>query len=199
MKKRTFDTDFTSLLDITIILLFFFIIYSRLDTNQSQSNAEQTMKEAQEVLSNAEQMMQDAEELHQTAEALQQEAEQQLAILEEANQDAAAMAEGINQYRTGENHISLLLLPHGKQLMLEIKKNDESLGIWETEHITKSLIFDEFVKAGYNRDSYIFCDLIYNSSDENTHSDVSTIREVLDDVRREFKYLYKSETDLDSE
>ncbi|MEE3404692.1 MAG: hypothetical protein VZR73_11480 [Acutalibacteraceae bacterium] len=193
MKKiREMILDFTPLLDVTMILLFYFILFSHMGAADATSKAEQAMKEAKEATANAAQMIQDAE-------ALQHDAEEHLAILEEANQDAAAMAEGINQYRTGENHISLLLLPHGEQLMLEMKRDDKSLGIWETEQITKSLMFDEFVKTGFDRDSYIFCNLIYNSRDDGTQSAVSDIRKVLDNVQREFKNLYQSETDLVSE
>ena len=199
MKKRTFDTDFTSLLDITIILLFFFIIYSRLDTNQSQSNAEQTMKEAQEVLSNAEQMMQDAEELHQTAEALQQEADRQLAILEEADQNAAAMADAFEQFRKGENCISLIVQLDGEQTMVEMHRSGQCLNKWKESAISKKVLCDAFIEAGYEKDSYIFCNFIYYSNENGSHKPVRDLRTYLKDVQREFKNLYQSETDLNPE
>ena len=189
MKKRVLTFDFTSLLDVIMIILFFFILFSRFDLDKAQNQAEQNMQEAKATQSQAEQMMNEAE-------SLQKDVEQQLAILEEADQNAAAMAEALDQYRKNEN-ISLILQEENNTLYLFIKQGKECTQI---EQITRSAVFDSFVKAGYQRDDIILCDFIYNSNGAGTKSAIKdTIRPVLDEAKRDFKNLYVSETDLNLE
>lgn len=50
--------------------------------------------------------------------------------------------------------------------------------------------------AGYNSTETIFCDLVFDGSLPGTASAYHKIKEGIEDISKEYKYFYSSETDL---
>ncbi|MBR5722974.1 MAG: biopolymer transporter ExbD, partial [Oscillospiraceae bacterium] len=99
--------DFTPLLDVTMILLFFFVLFSRIGVDSIRQEAAQNMQDAKALHAEASQMMQDAE-------TLQENADGQLAILAEADARAAEAAEAMIAFSRGENYrLRLKMEPDG--------------------------------------------------------------------------------------
>ena len=54
MKKRDVILDFTSLLDVTLIVIFFFVIFSHLDTEDNRAKTEAKVAELETAIEEAE-------------------------------------------------------------------------------------------------------------------------------------------------
>lgn len=63
MKKRDVILDFTSLLDVTLIVIFFFVIFSHLDTEDNRAKTEAKVAELETAIEEAEEREASAEEL----------------------------------------------------------------------------------------------------------------------------------------
>ena len=71
--------------------------------------------------------------------------------------------------------------------VIAIIKNKDRVG----ENIKKALL-----NAGYDNSETIFCDFVFDGSLPGTASAYRKIKEGIEDVIKEYNYLYTSETDL---
>ena len=63
MKKRDVILDFTSLLDVTLIVIFFFVLFSHLDGQVNKLKTEKKIQELETAIQKAEAREADADEL----------------------------------------------------------------------------------------------------------------------------------------
>ena len=92
MKKKDILLDFTSLLDVTLILIFFFVIFSHFDNVQSTAQIED--KE-----SKLESQINDAAERESQAQELKEQLEYEIGIVQDADdraKDNVEETEGID-------------------------------------------------------------------------------------------------------
>lgn len=96
MKKRDVMLDFTSLLDVTLIVIFFFVLFSHLD---SQENKIRTDAKVQEL----EVAIQDAEDREAEADALAKQLENEISIVKEYSDRQASNVSEMLEFNRSEN------------------------------------------------------------------------------------------------
>ena len=188
MKKRDIILDFTSLLDVTLIVIFFFVLFSHLD---GQANKARTDEKIQEL----ETAVQQAETREAKAKELEENLQKDLNTVKESNKRQGANINEIISFRSSDN-LKLLLDVESDLWKVRIIKNNEMIDI-----ISDSDSFDEklikvFEDAGLTNDDTILCDFVYNGEIPGTHAAYKKVKNGLAAVQHDYNFLYISETDL---
>ena len=114
MKKRQIILDFTSLLDVIMIILFFFIIFSNLETDNLKKDLEDKQQQVSAELEEAKAKNDKADELLGEAQEKNEQADKRL---EEA--DSAVD-------RSGENTDAIMDFSENKNLKLHLDMSGEN-------------------------------------------------------------------------
>lgn len=210
--KREIILDFTSLLDVIMLILFFFVIFAQLDTSEAIKKVEALQTEAQQEKEDADDKLEAANE------ALQQ-AEAQLKELQQAN----ALAESIiiNGAVDFDKALRLKLVLNGKKgnwsisVQFAEEKDGEivynnigvisNVGDWDTNDMVKrntDNMAEDFehiiIEYGYSKDDAFLCDLMYNSTGAGSRKAKEHTDEMLKIFQNDlgYKYLFASTTDL---
>lgn len=203
MNKRQIILDFTSLLDVIMIILFFFILFARLETDDAKAAlAEQQaqlqegqaqLKEGQAQLQNQAELLQGQKEQY---ESLIQQAEDYLNELQDSGNAAAVNVAGIHDFSQGSNIKIKLNMNNGnwKLDIFSVKKKIGEISNDTTENMVKSLS-DILSSAGYTEDSTILCEFFYNGTDPGTSTAQPIAKEVFKNTRFKFTNFKVSETD----
>ncbi len=148
--------DFTSLLDITLIILFFFIMYSSF---QSESKTHEALDSAAELTALAEEKMQVAEELAAQAESRAEEMRERLEELERTAGESEYF-DGVSEFSSGQNYKMIYTAENG-EWRFEIRRGDSTVTV--IDRVNRSP--EGLVRAlgDTDRSSYIFCECIFVS------------------------------------
>lgn len=194
MNKRDIILDFTSLLDVVLIILFFFILYSHFET-ESERAAMQSQYDG--MIAEAEGMIADAEELLLSAEEKDKLSEQSLAEAEAAGE------------RQGENAAGIIEFGKGLNLRLDMKKGESgwifeafrgetaigSFAVGESAEMSESL--SELISgAGYTSEDTILCTFVYDADTPGSNRTYNKAKGMLDDLKRIYPHFFCSEIDL---
>ena len=114
MKKRQIILDFTSLLDVIMIILFFFIIFSSLETDNLKKDLEDKQQQVSAELEEAKAKNDKADELLGEAQEKNEQADKRL---EEANSAVD---------RSGENTDAIMDFSENKNLKLHLDMSGEN-------------------------------------------------------------------------
>lgn len=199
MKAKDVILDFTPLLDITLIILFYFILFSNFSGENTA--AADKMNKAESLMSQADSKLAEAESMMDEAKSIQQQAEDKLAMLEAADADAAALAEALAELNDGEN-IRMIYDSEGigtGQWTVTVKKGENTLRTFEPDNIHS--IEDEMKKvlaeSGYDNDSYIFISYIYENIDITPKNKIDRM---FDAIKEEYPgHIFVSETNTSKE
>ena len=188
MKKRDVILDFTSLLDVTLILTFFFVLFSHLD---SQENKARTDAKVQEL----EVAIQEAEDRESEADALAKQLENEISIVKEYSNRQASNVSEMLEFNRSEN-IKIILDMNADNWSVRVIKGDLVIStVMGSDNIGIDLK-KALVDAGYDNTKTIFCDFVFDGSLPGTASAYRQIKKGIEDVSKEYKYFYSSETDL---
>lgn len=188
MKKKDILLDFTSLLDVTLILIFFFVIFSHFDNVQSTAQIED--KE-----SKLESQINDAAERESQAQELKEQLEYEIGIVQDADDRAKDNVEEILEFTKGTNLKLILEMQDGKWTLVVSSKNEVISRIAAGDDVEARLA-DALESADYAYGDTILCDFVYNGSQAGTVSAYRKITKAMEAIQEEYKYLYYSETDL---
>ena len=188
MKKKDILLDFTSLLDVTLILIFFFVIFSHFDNVQSTAQIED--KE-----SKLESQINDAAERESQAQELKEQLEYEIGIVQDADDRAQDNVEEILEFTKGTKLKLILEMQDGKWTLVVSSKNEVISRIAAGDDVEARLA-DALESADYAYGDTILCDFVYNGSQAGTVSAYRKITKAMESVQEEYKYLYYSETDL---
>ena len=188
MKKKDILLDFTSLLDVTLILIFFFVIFSHFDNVQSTAQIED--KE-----SKLESQINDAAERESQAQELKEQLEYEIGIVQDADDRAQDNVEEILEFTKGTNLKLILEMQDGKWTLVVSSKNEVISRIAAGDDVEARLA-DALESADYAYGDTILCDFVYNGSQAGTVSAYRKITKAMEAIQEEYKYLYYSETDL---
>lgn len=173
--------DFTPLLDITLILLFFFILFGNLDIEQMKADLEVQQKEARIVI--------------EENTNLNLQLQEDLEFIEEYNQNQASLIRAMFDYRHGMN-LKITLLGDNTSLIVRIYRGNDLLSeISPTENIHQ-ILEEVLTEEGYTANDTIFCDFIFDASLSGTHKATKQIRTALNQIRQIYPSFYFSETDI---
>ena len=190
MKRiREIILDFTPLLDVTLIILFYFILFSHMGAAQAQQKADRERADAAAAQTAAAQHMEEAEQL-------MQQAEFERRLLAEAGGNGAMLEQAVEEYAAGRN-IKLLLTMNGKSWTLRVRRGNARDTLAELHSAEDlSLLTAALRKAEYQKDDIILCELIYDADEDGTNQAYQDVRQILEQVREAFPHIYISETDL---
>ena len=96
MKKRDVILDFTSLLDVTLIVIFFFVLFSHLDEQENKARTDAKVQEMQVAIQEAEDRESDANELV-------NQLEEELGIVQEYSDRQASNVSEMLEFNKSEN------------------------------------------------------------------------------------------------
>lgn len=188
MKKKDILLDFTSLLDVTLILIFFFVIFSHFDNVQSTAQIEDKESQLQSQIN-------DAAERESQAQELKEQLEYEIGIVQDADDRAKDNVEEILEFTKGTNLKLILEMQDGKWTLVVSSKNEVISRIAAGDDVEARLA-DALESADYAYGDTILCDFVYNGSQAGTVSAYRKITKAMESVQEEYKYLYYSETDL---
>ncbi len=198
MGKKEIILDFTSLLDIMMIILFFFILFSHVET-ESEKIALQEMKEqAEQILSEAEQRLGEADNMAAEAEKKEALAEEKLAEAELAEERAGQNADGIIEFSRGTNIRIRLQMKEEKNWSLMVYQGDELLSEIEkssAQEMTEN-IFNIITEAGYSEEDTLLCEFIFNGTESGTNSAYHTVNNMFELLKNEYGHFFYSMIDL---
>ncbi len=197
--KREIILDFTSLLDVIMLILFFFVMFSQIGVDNALKYAETKQNEAEQQIADA------AAEWEAANEALKQ-AEEQL----KEQQQATALAESIilNGGADFDKALSFKLVLDGEKddWFISVKPaNDKDKVIGTISDVRNRNVDDitsEFeriiLKNEYSKESAFLCDLVYNSDDTGSRMAKNNTDDMLKSFRDDlgYKFLFVSTTDL---
>ena len=187
-RRRDIILDFTSLLDVTLIVIFFFVIFSNLD---SQANKARTDAKVHEL----ESAVQQAENREANAKELEEQLQQEIETVKESNIRRGSNTSEILVFNKNENIKIILDMKSGswsariicnQKLMDTIRKGDSF-----NEKLKQAL-----AEAGYTNNDTIFCDFVFDGAESGSYSAYRMIGDGLKAAQADYKYLYVSETDL---
>ena len=188
MKKKDILLDFTSLLDVTLILIFFFVIFSHFDNVQSTAQIEDKESQLQSQIN-------DAAERESQAQELKEQLEYEIGIVQNADDRAKDNVEEILEFTKGTNLKLILEMQDGKWTLVVSSKNEVISRIAAGDDVEARLA-DALESSDYAYGDTILCDFVYNGSQAGTVSAYRKITKAMEAVQEEYKYLYYSETDL---
>ena len=216
-KKKDLILDFTSLLDVVMLLLFFFILFSRFDVKNAQTAADDAKAEAAAQIALAE-----AEAREKTEEAtkskaryddlikenteLQERLEHNIRIVDQVTSQEA---DEIVAFNSG-NNLKLILteadtakIPMTLKAVLGQKVIGECLVTepedkenYRSDDITPEKLIAWMTSGGIRKDSVVMCDFVYSSRSSRSSEAYDKIRHILDSLRSEYGYdhFYYSST-----
>lgn len=192
--KRKVILDFTSLLDVIMLILFFFVIFAQIDSSNAVESAN---NDAQQAIQYANQIMQEANDSQANADAMMADAEQM--------QDYA-MAVVSNSTSNFDKAI---------QLQLDLKLENEKWKIDITESGKKEILdtienvrerkpeelaeeFDKFISSySYSTSDAILINLVYGSDIAGSRKSKEHSDEMIRLLRDKYNYQYLFSTTVD--
>ncbi len=216
-KKKDLILDFTSLLDVVMLLLFFFILFSRFDVRNAQTAADDakaeaaaqialTEAEAREKTEEAKKSKARYDDLIKENTELQERLEHNIRIVDQVTSQEA---DEIVAFNSG-NNLKLILteadtakIPMTLKAVLDQKVIGECLVTEEedgedyrSDDITPEKLIGWMTSGGIRKDSVIMCDFVYSSRSSRSSEAYDKISHILDSLQSEYGYdhFYYSST-----
>lgn len=192
-RREEIFLDFTPLLDVTLILLFFFLLFASLQTAEVRETLEEQTAQAQKTQAELDRQVEEYGYLTEKAEALLQGAQEEMDLIEASDP------------RKASNLKAMMAFNRSANLMLILDMEDETLRIFRGSELLRSadprgdlqnILSDVLLNSGYDRDDTVFCDFILDGAQPGTASAYRRIHEELFFLKGDFPYFYYSETDL---
>lgn len=206
--KREIILDFTPLLDVMMLIIFFFILFA--NTNY-QNKIEEANANAQSKIEEAEEAKEEAQSKIDTYNEKIEELEEELNALDSAGNTNGEAIDSLYKYK------------QDLFLRLKLKKEEKSVGeaskkIWNihvyydnneigiindiNEHSIEKCS-NEFLKIlsdnKFNKDENLICELIINTSEGGSLESYVYTSEILKRIEKDYKYLFVPQTPIDTD
>jgi len=188
-KKREVVLDFTSLLDVTLIIIFFFVLFSHLDQENKDRILQDKIKEYDEKIEEA---------IDREGEAvdLANQLEKELDIVKESSNRRGSDVDEILDFNRSKNIKIILDMNDDSTWETRILHDEEVLKILDNNISFSEDLLAALSEAGYSDDDTIFCEFIFDGSIPGTASAYKAITEGINYCDNIYSHLYVSETDL---
>ncbi len=177
MKKKEIFLDFTPLLDITLIILFFFILFSSMEVVDQKEKLDQQNEKIRAELAGKEDQLNDA-----------------LAMIETEDSRRASNIQAMIDFNRGFN-LKLILDMNDNTPSIRVLRGDEAVTTLHTTENLAALLSQALAQSGYSANDTIFCDFILDGSQPGTAATYRSIKKELSQLKRQYPYFYDSETD----
>ena len=178
MKIREIILDFTSLLDVIMIILFFFILFSTFEIEEATNMANQTKVEYEAKI---EEIKSEQEKINTEWKKIQQ-----------IDKNAVKNQQALLEYQDHLLTINLYDKFDDDTLYINIKKGENKLDeIIFTESVDmKTKLTDILKMTEFTNDDVIICNLTYNGDDLYSANAVKKIEKVVNDLQKEYENFY---------
>ena len=149
MKKRDVILDFTSLLDVTLIVIFFFVLFSHLDEQENKARTDAKVQEMQVAIQEAEDRESDANELV-------NQLEEELEIVQEYSDRQASNVFEMLEFNKSEN-IKIILDMDTSSWSVRVIKADTVIAVIDGKDNIGDDVMNALSAAGYDNSKTIFC------------------------------------------
>lgn len=195
MKIKDIILDFTPLVDITLILLFFFLLFSHLEVADAKASLDEQAQQAQTQMEDARAEMEKAQDKLEYAEGLSHRLEEELAMVENADDRQFSNLQAMLDFHRGAN-IKLILTAEDGTLALNILQGETRITAAAGSDDLAAAITKALSAAGYSQQDTVFCEFILDGSLPGTASAYRQVRDALQEIKDSYPYLYYSETDI---
>ena len=203
MKIKELLLDFTPLLDITMIILFWFILNSHDQTVVMKQKADEASAAAASLSSELEERIAASE---QEMEKWRFEAQQELDNIRNADKDAAGNMQALLDHQNGSSIVMDLVIHSAGEWSLSVRSGDTLLGrtgsesgLSVTDKDTPDKLGKEIVSilraAGTDEKQTMICTVLYDGDSLYSGRAKSALESALTDVRRTYKKMYCSVID----
>lgn len=179
MKVREIILDFTSLLDVIMIILFFFILFSTFEIETATNEANQTKIEYEAKSEEAEKERKKYEVERDKLLNLDKNAVKNQEALSAYNDNQVLSINLVEKIDSEGLYINIL---RGDDKLLEIK--------YESSLNYNKEIADIIESSNYKSDDVIICNLIYNGDNIGSAEAVEKIEKAINNVQNEYKNFY---------
>ncbi len=188
MTRKDLLLDFTSLLDVTLIVIFFFVLFSHLDSEQMREETDRKLREYDTAIAAA-------QDSRQTADTLAQELADELSRIREAE---GRQGENLEEMRDFDRSLNLKVFLDMKEggWVLRIVRDQELKAVLTGHDDMAEDLLDAFEAAGYDREQTVFCDFVYDGSAGGTRAAYRAVKNGFREVISSYRFLYISETNL---
>ena len=190
MKVREIILDFTSLLDVIMIILFFFILFSSVDVENAEEKANRAEASYNELIEeNERKQLENEKEQQEWREKASEEWDRILS----ADANAVNNQKALTAYNNGEGvYFNLQGVEKSDVWTLSVLCGTKKLGVINSD---ESRNLREKIKgilnsSGYKKDDVIISTLTYDGYAYGTETVVPLIEGVITDIQREYKGLY---------
>lgn len=193
MNKRQINLDFTSLLDIIMVILFFFIIFGKLQTGKIEEREKNVSEQEKKVST----QIAEAEIMYDNAAKKEKEAQEKLDEAEAAEERSGENADALADLNHNKNLKAYLNMVDNSEWILKLYCDDECISdINKTGYVSvansiKSTIGD----IGISTDDSVIIEMIYDSSQPGTNKASKLLNQAFDELRKDYKHLFLSEID----
>ena len=189
MKIREIILDFTSLLDIFMLILFFFILFSHFEVEEVKESANQARDEAIAMSESVEEKLQQAEE--------------ELALLEEVNHGKAVDMTALMEISRGTMMQSRLTMDDsGDTWVLELKRLDDKtkkeilLGkLTEQDNLSQEME-KILINQHYRTENKIALLFLYDGTEIGSESACNAVNTAFREVRQTYPHFYCMQLDI---
>lgn len=203
MKIKELILDFTPLLDITMIILFWFILNSH---DQAVTIQQQADEKAAAATSLSQELEEQIESNRQEMEEWRIEAEQVLESIREADSDAADNMQALLDHMNGASIVMDLVIRSAGDWSLSIRSGDTLLGTTGSDSGmsivdpgTQDKLGREIVRilkeADTDTSQTMICTVLYDGDSLYSGRAKAAIESALTEVRKTYKKMYCSVTD----
>ena len=178
MKVREIVLDFTSLLDVIMIILFWFILNYQTETTKIREQAAAAEESARQAQITADAREEAAQERLQTA-------EDALEAMDTINERQASILKAMLEYRQGRS-LNLTLVAKPQYWYLDVSIGDEeALGrIYSDDEKRLGLELNQMLSdAGFADDATIFCVLSFDSTEPGSRDAYSAVSRELRQIQ----------------
>lgn len=191
MRKPKISLDFTSLLDITMIILFFFLINFKLSADESRAQAAAEIEKANAAI---EQLEADRNQFEEEKEEWQREAEKELEKLRSADKNAAGNAQALSDFQNGK--LIKIELEMKSRNDWEITVSDGNVPLGEILSENSSDIGGELIgvlDGAFQRDDVIIGVFLYDPDDIGSARVKEDFSQKIKDVSGAYENFYCAE------
>lgn len=192
--KREVILDFTSLLDVIMLILFFFVIFAQIDSSNAVESAN---NDAQHAIQYANQIMQEANDSQANADAMMADAEQMqdyaMAVVSNSTSDFDKAIQLQLDLKLENEKWKIDITESGKKEILDTIENVRER---KPEELAEE--FDKFISSySYLTSDAILINLVYGSDIAGSRKSKEHSDEMIRLLRDKYNYQYLFSTTVD--
>ena len=192
MKRRKISLDFTALLDITMIILFFFLINFKFSSDEVKAEAAAQIEEA---AAQSEQLEADRRRFEEEKAEWQKEAEREMEKLREADKNAADNAEALMNFQKGVLFKIDLTMRNRDDWDITVLNGNAVIGEVSSENCgdLKNEIITVLDNNGFKKDDVIIAVFMYDLHDNGSGHIPEDFLPQIKDVNGVYEKFYCAE------